>query len=77
MATPRLLRNLTIEHRALECASSFEEVHRARIASLPALKPELSEFLKRGEKEKVACQRASLPKICCCAGRRAPSDTRA
>ena len=59
MTTPRLLRNLTIEHRALECASSFEEVHRALIASLPALKSELSEILTRGEKEKVAIAVAS------------------
>ena len=31
--TPRLLQNLAIEHRALECASSFEQVHRPLIAS--------------------------------------------
>ena len=63
MTTPRLLRNLTIEHRALECASSFEEVHRALIASLPPPKSELTEILTRGEKEKVAIARREWPKL--------------
>jgi hypothetical protein len=49
--------------RALECASSFEEVHRALIASLPALKSELFEILTRGEKEKVAIARSEWPKL--------------
>ena len=63
MTTPRLLRNLTIEHRALECASSFDEVDRALIAALPALKSQLSEVLTRGEKEKVAIARRDWPKL--------------
>ena len=63
MSTPRLLRNLTIEHRALECARSFGEVHRALVASLPALKPEVAEILTRGEKEKVATARREWPKL--------------
>jgi len=53
MVAPRLLRKLVIEHRALECARPFDEVHSALVASLPALKPELSEILARGEKDKV------------------------
>jgi len=50
MVAPRLLRNLVIEHRALECVRPFDEVHSALVGSLPALKPELSEILARGEK---------------------------
>lgn len=63
MPTPRLLRNLTVEHRALDCARSFEEVHRALMGSLPALKPEVSEILMRGESEQVAIARRDWPKL--------------
>jgi Domain of unknown function DUF302 len=54
MAGPRLLRTLTFEHRALECARSFEEVHAALIDLVPVPKPEVSEILVRGGTEKVA-----------------------
>jgi len=63
MAAPRLLRTLAIEHRVLQCASSFEEVHRALIDSVPALKSELSEILIRGEQENVAIARRDWPKL--------------
>lgn len=63
MAAPRLLRTLSVEHRALQCARSFDEVHRALIDLLPALKPEVSEILVRGEKEKVASARREWPKL--------------
>ncbi len=63
MANPRLLRTLLVEHRALECARSFDEVHRALIDSVPALKSEVSEILVRGEKEKVAIGRCDWPKL--------------
>ena len=63
MAAPRLLRTLAVEHRALQCARPFDEVHRASIDSVPALKPEVSEILIRREKEKVAIARRDWPKL--------------
>jgi len=63
MAAPRLLRKLEIEHRALECVRPFDEVHSALVGSLPALKPELSEILARGEKGKVEHARRDGPKL--------------
>jgi len=63
MAAPRLLRTLSVEHRALPCARPFDEVHRALIDSVPALKPEVSEILVRGDKEKVAIARRDWPKL--------------
>ena len=63
MAAPRLLRRLSVEHRALPCARPFDEVHRALIDSVPALKPEVSEILVRGDKEKVAIARRDWPKL--------------
>jgi hypothetical protein len=62
MVAPRVLPKLTIEHRALECARPFEEVHRTLVDSLPALKPELSEILTRGEKDKAESARRDGPK---------------
>ena len=63
MVAPRLLRKLEIEHRALECARPFDEVHSALVRSLPALKPELSEILARGDKDKVEHARRNGPKL--------------
>lgn len=63
MATPRLLRTLSVEHRALECARPFDEVHRALIDSVPALKPEVSEILIRRASDKIAIARRDWPKL--------------
>lgn len=63
MAASRLVRTLSIEHRALQCARPFDEVHRALVDSLPALKPEVSDILVRGEKEKVAIARRDWPRL--------------
>ena len=63
MAASRLLRTLAVEHRALQCARPFDEVHRALIDSIPALRPEVSEILVRREKEKVAVARRDWPKL--------------
>lgn len=63
MLAPRLLRKLVIEHCALECVRPFDEVHRALVGSLPALKPELSGILARGEKDKVERARRDGPKL--------------
>ena len=49
MAAPRLLRTLSVEHRALPCVRPFDEVHRALIDPVPALKPEVSEILVQGQ----------------------------
>jgi len=54
---------LAVEHRALQCARPFDEVHRALIDSVPALKREVSEILVRREKEKVAVARRDWPKL--------------
>lgn len=63
MAASRLVRTLSVEHRALQCARPFDEVHRALVDSLPALKPEVSDILVRGEKEKVAIARRDWPRL--------------
>jgi hypothetical protein len=63
MTAPRLLRTLSVEHRALQCARPFEEVHRTLIDALPALTPEVSDVLIRGDKEKVAIARRDWPKL--------------
>ena len=63
MTIPRSVRTLSVEHRALYCDRSFDEVHRALIDSLPALRPEVSEILVRGDKEKVAVARRDWPKL--------------
>jgi hypothetical protein len=54
MPAPWLLRSLSVEHRALQCARPFDVVHEALIDSVPALKPEVSEILVRADKEKIA-----------------------
>jgi len=45
------------------CARPFEAVHKALIESLPALKPELTEILERGDQEKIASARRDGPKL--------------
>jgi uncharacterized protein DUF302 len=47
----------------LAMCRSFEQVHRVLIDSVPALKPEVSEMLVRGEREKVAVARREWPKL--------------
>jgi hypothetical protein len=56
-------RTFNVEHRFLECRSSFDEVHRALLAILPPLKQEVWEVLAQGEREKVEAARASGPKL--------------
>lgn len=63
MTAPQSLRTLSVEHRALYCDRSFDEVHRALIDSLPALQPEVSEILVRGETAKLAIARRDWPKL--------------
>jgi len=63
MTTPRLVRTVSVEHRSCRCARCFDEVHRAVIDSVPALKPEVPEILIRGEKDKVAIARREWPKL--------------
>jgi len=63
MGAPRLLRRLSVEHRALDCARPFDAVHGALIDSVPALRPEVSEILIRREKENVAIARRDWPKL--------------
>jgi len=63
MGTQLLSSRWTIEHCTLPCARSFEDVHQALLDSLPALRPEVSEILARGEKEKVAIARRDWPKL--------------
>jgi hypothetical protein len=63
VAASRLLRKLSVEHRALECTRPFEVVHKAFIESVPAVKPELSEILVRGDQERIAAARRDWPKL--------------
>ena len=63
MIASRLLRKVSVEHRALECARPFEAVHKALIESVPALKPELAELLVRGDQERIATARRDWPKL--------------
>jgi hypothetical protein len=63
MSASRIMRIVEVEHRALACARPFEAVHQALIQSIPALKPELAQFLVRGDQEKVAAARREGPKL--------------
>jgi hypothetical protein len=63
IAAPRLLRKISVEHRALECSRSFEAVHRALIESVPALKPEIIQMLGRRDEGKIAIARRDWPKL--------------
>jgi hypothetical protein len=54
---------IVIEHRILRCSRSFERVHDALVASVPALDPQLAEMLAHGEREKVDAARRNLPKL--------------
>jgi hypothetical protein len=63
MPVPWLLRTLSVEHRALQCARSFDEVHSALIEALPVLKPEVYEILIRGEKDKITIARRDWSKL--------------
>jgi len=63
MTHSKLRRTINVEHRFIECQSSFDEVHRSLLASVPALKPELSEMLARGERDKVEVARRTGPKL--------------
>ena len=59
MGYSRVRRTFNVEHRFLECKSSFDEVHRALLAILPPLKQEIGDMLARGEREKVEVARRS------------------
>jgi len=62
--TPQMLSSrLTIEHRTMPCSRPFEVVHQALVDSIPALRPEVSEILARGQKERVAIARRDWPKL--------------
>ena len=50
-------RTVSVRHCILECTRPFEEAHRALVAIVPALKPELGEMLAGGEREKVDAAR--------------------
>ena len=63
MSASRLLRTVAVEHRAIECRRSFDEVHRALISILPALKPELGEMLARADAGMIAQAREEWPKL--------------
>jgi hypothetical protein len=63
MPWPKLFRTVSVEHRSLQCARSFDEAHRALIASVPALKPEVSEILMQGEKDEIAIARREWPRL--------------
>jgi hypothetical protein len=63
MAPQVLSSRLAIEHRTMSCARPFEVVHQALIDSIPALRPEVSEILARGQKERVAIARRDWPKL--------------
>lgn len=63
MTTSSESRMIPVEHRTLNCSRLFEAVRDALEARVPALKPELSEMLARGEKDKVETARRDLPKL--------------
>jgi hypothetical protein len=63
MAHSKLRRTINVEHRFIECRSSFDEVHRSLLASVPALKPEIWDMLARGERDRVEVARRTGPKL--------------
>jgi len=54
---------VAVEHRAMECRGSFDETHRALLAAVPELKPELSDMPVHGERERIATARRDWPKL--------------
>ena len=63
MTHSKLRRTINVEHRFIECPSSFDEVHRSLLASVPVLKPEIWDMLARGERDKVEVARRTGPKL--------------
>jgi len=63
MDASQLVRVVSVEHHALQCARPFEAVHKALVESVPTLKPELGEMLVPGDREKVATARRDWPKL--------------
>jgi len=63
MAVAPKARMFLVEHRILRCSRSFDLVHEALVASVPALRPELAELLARGKSEEIRDARRTLPKL--------------
>jgi hypothetical protein len=59
----RTLRNVSVDHRVLICRKSFDAVHTALVAAVPALKPELAEILVRGDVAEIDRARREWPKL--------------
>jgi hypothetical protein len=69
MAVSPKVRMFLVEHRILRCSRSFDLVHDALVASVPALRPELAEMLARGERAEIEAARRTLPKLWLFVGR--------
>ena len=58
-----LVRTVAVEHRAIECRRTFDEVRRALASVVPALRPELTQMLARAETDAIARARRGGPQL--------------
>ena len=63
MSRSQVARTVAVEHRALVCRRTFEEVRLALTSRAPALKPEVSEMLVKADTQAIAHARAEWPKL--------------
>ena len=63
MGASRVVRTVAVEHCAMECRRSFDEVRQALASIAPPLKPELSDMLVRADTEAIAVARRDWPKL--------------
>jgi hypothetical protein len=63
MSASSIVRTVAIEHCAMECRRSFDEVHRAVLANVPQLKHELWDMLVRADTAKIELARREWPKL--------------
>lgn len=58
-----IVRTVPVEHCAIECRSSFDEVHAAVLANVPELKHELWDMLVRADTAKIELARREWTKL--------------
>jgi len=63
MGVSRPVRSFAVEHRALNCRRTFDEVRQALRSIVPALRPELSDMLVRADTDAIAVARRDWPKL--------------
>ena len=63
MSASRIVRTVAVEHCAIECRRSFDDVHEAVLRNVPELKGELWDMLVRADNAKIDLARREWPKL--------------